>query len=103
MTKSTYYKALNSIDTLEMTEQIPTVKLEAGGRKTSVQVSVKSANTHQRSNLLPLELISTLTFIFFLASIKSILLRSKGEHMFLLSNLKEFHFNKNIFENSFRA
>lgn len=30
MTKSTYYKALNSIDTLEITEQIPTVKLEAG-------------------------------------------------------------------------
>lgn len=77
MTKSTYYKALNSIDTLETTEQIPTVKLEAGGRKTSVQVLVKSANTLQRSNLLPLELISTLTFIFFLASIKSILLRSK--------------------------
>lgn len=35
MTKSTYYKALNSIDTLETTEQIPTVKLEAGGKKDS--------------------------------------------------------------------
>lgn len=34
MTKSTYYKALNSINTLEITEQVPTVKLQAGGRKT---------------------------------------------------------------------
>lgn len=33
MTKSTYYKALNSIDTLEITEQIPTVKLESRGKK----------------------------------------------------------------------